>query len=218
PEPARPTAPPSHAYPIFPHPQAKSFVDLDEDVHYKDFVNAAQEGFDQVELMKRYSTFGMGPSQGKIANTNAIRILARIKGQTVGETGVTTSRPFYHPVPLSHLAGRGFHPHRHTPLQSRHKALGAVFMPAGEWERPAYYAIAGKSREALIAEEVLAVRQKVGIIDVGTLSKIEVSGPDAAVFIERLYTAKFANMKLGATRYGLMCDETGVVIDDGIVC
>jgi sarcosine oxidase, subunit alpha len=217
-EPVKPTTPPSHAYPIFPHPDAKCFVDLDEDVQYKDFVNAAQEGFDHVELMKRYSTYGMGPSQGKIANTNAIRILAKIKGQTVAETGVTTSRPFYHPVPLSHLAGRGFHPHRHTPLQSRHNALGAIFMPAGEWERPAYYAQSGKSREELIAEEVLAVRQKVGVIDVGTLGKIEISGPGAAEFIERIYTAKFAGMKLGTTRYGLMCDETGVVIDDGIVC
>ncbi len=152
PEPSRPTTAPSYAYPIFPHPYAKNFVDLDEDVQYKDFVNAAQEGFDHVELMKRYSTYGMGPSQGKIANTNAIRILAEIKGQTVAETGVTTSRPFYHPVPLSHLAGRGFHPHRHTPLHSRHEAAGAVFRPAGQWERPAYYAVPGKSRRRLHCE------------------------------------------------------------------
>ncbi|MCC7085915.1 MAG: (2Fe-2S)-binding protein [Pirellulales bacterium] len=214
----QPARSPSHPYPIFPHPKAKCFVDLDEDVQYKDFVHAAQEGFDHVELMKRYSTFGMGPSQGKIANTNAIRILAKIKGRSVGETGVTTSRPFYHPVPLSHLAGRGFHPHRRTPLQCRHQALGAVFIPAGEWERPAYYAQGGKSREALIAEEVMAVRQRVGVIDVGTLGKIEIGGPDAAQFIERLYTTTFATMRLGTTRYGLMCDETGVVIDDGIVC
>ncbi len=217
-EPQRPTTPPSHAYPIFAHPKAKNFVDLDEDVQYKDFVNAAHEGFDQVELMKRYSTYGMGPSQGKIANTNAIRILAKIKGQTVAQTGVTTSRPFYHPVPISHLAGRGFHPHRHTPLHSRHQALGATFIPAGEWERPAYYNASGKSREAIIAEEVLAVRQRVGVIDVGTLGKIEISGPDAVAFIERIYTGRFGNMKLGTLNYGLMCDETGVVIDDGIVC
>lgn len=217
-EPPRPSAAPSHPYPIFPDSSAKCFVDLDEDVQYKDFVNAAQEGFDHVELMKRYSTYGMGPSQGKIANTNAIRILAKIKKQTVGETGVTTSRPFFHPVPISHLAGRGFHPHRHTPLHSRHQKAGAVFMPAGDWERPAYYAARGESREQAIAAEVLAVRERVGMIDVGTLGKIEVSGPDAAAFIERLYTGRFANMKVGTTRYGLMCDESGVVIDDGIVC
>lgn len=216
-EPARPAQAPSHFYPVFPHPHAKNFIDFDEDVQYKDFVNAAQEGFDQVELMKRYSTFGMGPSQGKLANINAVRILAKIKGQTIPETGVTTSRPFYHPVALSHLAGRSFHPHRHTPLHSRHRAAGAVFMPAGEWQRPAYYAVAGKAASECIAEEVTAVRQRLGVIDVGTLGKLEISGPDSAEFIERIYTGRFAKMAIGTTRYGLMCDETGVIIDDGIV-
>jgi len=213
----RPTSTLNHAYPIFPHPVAKNFVDLDEDVHYKDFVNAAQEGFDQVELMKRYSTFGMGPSQGKLANVNAIRILAHTKGQSVSQTGVTTSRPFFHPVALGQLAGRGFHPHRRTPLEGRHAALGAVFMPAGDWQRPAYYSRSGLTAEAAIAEEVLAVRQSVGMIDVGTLGKIEVSGKDAGEFLERIYTGRFAKMKPGTARYGLMCDESGVIIDDGLV-
>jgi sarcosine oxidase subunit alpha len=213
----RPASAPNHPYPIFPHPADKCFVDLDEDVHYKDFVNAAQEGFDQVELMKRYSTFGMGTTQGKLANINAIRILARIKGQTVGETGVTTARPFYHPVSLGKLAGRGFHPHRKTPLESRHEALGAVFMPAGDWQRPAYYAQAGVSAPAVIAEEVSAVRGGVGLIDVGTLGKIEINGPQAGEFVERIYTGRFAKMKPGTARYGLACDESGVIIDDGLV-
>ena len=208
---------PSHAYPVFPHPDGKCFVDMDEDVQYKDLVNSAQEGFDSVELMKRYSTYGMGPSQGKISNVNAVRILAKTKGKSVAETGTTTSRPFYHPVPMSHLAGRGFHPHRHTALHERHVALGAEIMMTGEWLRPAYYRVDGKSREDAIREEVVAVRQRVGIIDVGTLGKIEINGPDAAAYIERLYTARFARMKAGTSRYGLMCDETGVVIDDGVV-
>ena len=213
----RSTSSPTHPYPIFPHPEAKSFVDLDEDVHYKDFVNAAQEGFDQVELMKRYSTFGMGTSQGKLANINAIRILAKLKGQSVAQTGVTTSRPFYHPVSLGKLAGRGFHPHRRTPLEGRHEALQAVFMPAGDWSRPAYYARPGMTAQAAIAEEVLAVRHAAGMIDVGTLGKIEINGPDAGEFVERIYTGRFAKMKTGTARYGLMCDESGVVIDDGLV-
>lgn len=213
----RPQSSPSHPYPIFPHPTTKCFVDLDEDVHYKDFVNAAQEGFDQVELMKRYSTFGMGTSQGKLANINAIRVLAHIKGQSVSETGVTTARPFYHPVSLGQLAGRGFHPHRRTPLEGRHEALEAVFMPAADWQRPAYYARPGLSPQAAIAAEVTAVRSAVGLIDVGTLGKIEVSGRDAGEFIERIYTGRFAKMKVGTARYGLMCDESGVIIDDGLV-
>ncbi|HZW29945.1 MAG TPA: 2Fe-2S iron-sulfur cluster-binding protein, partial [Isosphaeraceae bacterium] len=209
--------PPSHPYPVFPHPTAKSFVDLDEDVQYKDIIHAVQEGFDHVELLKRYATLGMGPTQGKLANMNAIRILSQVKGQTVLETGVTTSRPFYHPVPLGHLAGRGFHPHRLTALHSRHLAAGAVWMPAGDWQRPAYYAATGRSREESIAEEVLAVRSRVGLIDVSTLGKLEISGPDAGAFIERVYTGRFASMAIGTTRYGLMCDESGTVIDDGVV-
>ncbi|MFN0017429.1 MAG: 2Fe-2S iron-sulfur cluster-binding protein [Pirellulaceae bacterium] len=207
----------SHPYPIFPHPTTKCFVDFDEDVHYKDFVNAAQEGFDQVELMKRYSTFGMGTTQGKIANINAIRILAHVKGQTVGQTGVTTARPFIHPVPLGHLAGRGFHPHRRTPIEGRHEALGAVFMNAGDWKRPAYYSRPSTAAAQAIAEEVTAVRNAAGMIDVGTLGKIEINGLDAGEFIERIYTGRFAKMKPGTARYGLMCDESGVIIDDGLV-
>jgi sarcosine oxidase, subunit alpha len=217
PEPDFPKSSPTHPYPIFPHPTAKSFVDLDEDVHYKDLVNAAQEGFDQVELMKRYSTFGMGTSQGKLANINAIRILAHIKGQTVPQTGVTKARPFYHPVSLGHLAGRGFHPHRRTPMEGRHEALGAVFMNAGDWKRPAYYSRPSTTAAQAIAEEVTAVRTAAGMIDVGTLGKLEINGPDAGEFIERIYTGRFAKMKPLTARYGLMCDESGVIIDDGLV-
>ncbi len=216
-DPERPKQSPTHPYPIFPHPKTKCFVDLDEDVHYKDFVNAAQEGFDQVELMKRYSTFGMGTSQGKLANINAIRILAHVKGQTVPQTGVTTARPFYHPVSLGHLAGRGFHPHRRTPIEGQHEALGAVFMYAGDWKRPSYYARPSVSPQEAIAAEVTAVRTAAGMIDVGTLGKLEISGPDAGEFIERIYTGRFAKMKPGTARYGLMCDESGVIIDDGLV-
>lgn len=217
PEIARSAAAPSHPYPVVEQSRGKAFVDLDEDVQLKDIKHAVQEGFDGVELLKRYSTFGMGPSQGKIANTNTIRVLARLRGDGMDEIGSPTARPFYHPVPLSHLAGRGFHPHRRTALDARHRAAGAQFMPAGDWRRPAYYAAPGLSREQAIAAEVRAVRTRVGLIDVGTLGKLEVCGSDAAAFLERIYTGRFAKMKVGATRYGLMCDESGVVIDDGVV-
>ncbi|HVX11533.1 MAG TPA: FAD-dependent oxidoreductase [Pirellulales bacterium] len=210
-------APPSHAYPVIEHPSGKIFVDLDEDVQLKDIEHAVQEGFDGVELLKRYSTFGMGPSQGKIANTNTIRVLARLRGQSMEETGAPTARPFVHPVPLSHLAGRGFHVRRETALHARHRAAGAQFMPAGDWLRPAYYATNGLARERAIVGEVEAVRQRAGLIDVGTLGKLEIAGPDAAEFLERIYTGRFARMKTGTTRYGLMCDESGVVIDDGVI-
>jgi sarcosine oxidase subunit alpha len=220
-------SPPSHPYPVVAHPAGKIFVDLDEDVQLKDIEHSAQEGFDSIELLKRYSTFGMGPSQGKISNTNTARVLARLRGQSMAQTGSPRARPFFHPVPLGHLAGRGFHPRRLTPLHSRHRTAGAQFVPAGDWLRPAWYLAcqpdgpAGETIEALraqaIADEVRAVRQRAGLIDVGTLGKLEISGPDAAQFIERIYTGRFAGMKVGATRYALMCDESGVIIDDGVV-
>ncbi len=212
----RDTRPQSHPYPVVAHPRGKNFVDFDEDLQLKDFAHAAQEGFDSIELIKRFSTVGMGPSQGKHSNMNAIRILARLTGRPVGEVGTTTSRPFYHPVPLAALAGRGFHPERRTPLHAIHDELGAVFMPAGDWRRPEFYACRGWSRDACIRAEVKAVRTGVGLIDVSTLGKIEVSGPDAALFLERLYTGVFASLKVGMTRYAVMLDESGVVVDDGV--
>jgi sarcosine oxidase subunit alpha len=208
---------PSHPYPIVEHPKGKNFVDFDEDLQLKDFFHAAQEGFDSIELLKRYATVGMGPSQGKHSNMNAIRILARIRGQPCGAVGSTTARPFYHPVSLGALAGRGFSPIRRTPLHPRHEALGAVFMMAGNWLRPEYYPRAGKSRAEAIQEEARAVRTRVGLIDVGTLGKLELRGADAGAFLERVYTGCFADMKIGATRYALMVDESGVIADDGVV-
>jgi sarcosine oxidase subunit alpha len=207
----------SHPWPIVPHPHGKNFVDFDEDLQLKDFYHAAQEGFDNIELLKRYTTVGMGPSQGKHSNMNALRILARITGKPPGEVGTTTARPFFHPVPLSHLAGRGFTPERQTPLYSRHAALNAKFMLAGNWRRPEYYAQPEKTREECIQSEAIAVRTQVGIVDVGTLGKLEIRGADAAEFLERVYTGRYANLKVRMSRYALMLDETGVVMDDGVI-
>jgi sarcosine oxidase subunit alpha len=207
----------SHPYPLFSHPRGKNFVDFDEDLQLKDFFNAAQEGFDNIELLKRFSTFGMGPSQGKHSNINASRVLAKIRGVSVGEIGTPTSRPLYHPVPMSHLAGRAFVVERHTPLHSRHVALNAKWMAAGAWQRPEYYERPGKTREQAILDEATAVRESVGIIDVGTLGKIEAHGADAAALLDRSYTGRIATLKPGATRYGLMLDESAVIVDDGVI-
>jgi sarcosine oxidase subunit alpha len=214
--------PPSHPYPIFPHQKKKCFVDLDEDIHLADFVNAHQEGYDNIELLKRYTTVGMGPTQGKLANMNAIRILARLNGRSIDDTGTTTSRPFHHPVPMAHLAGRRFHPVRRTPMHDWHGATGAVFTYVGAWLRPECYppsgnASAAPSRDEVILDEARNVRRGVGLIDIGTLGKIEVSGPDAATFLERVYTSRFANLPVGRGRYAVACDESGVLIEDGLV-
>jgi len=210
-------ASPTHPWPMVAHPDGKNFIDFDEDLQLKDLENAIQEGFDNIELMKRFSTVGMGPSQGKHSNMNALRVLARCTGSTPGAVGTTTARPFFHPVPMSHLGGRGFEPERRTPMHTRHEAAGAVWMAAGVWQRPEYYEVAGQSRTDCIRGEAMAVRNGVGIIDVGTLGKLEIRGPQAAEFLERLYISKYAGLKVGMTRYAVMCDESGVVIDDGVV-
>jgi len=208
---------PSHPYPVVPHPDAKNFVDFDEDLQVKDFINAAKEGFDNIELMKRFTTVGMGPSQGKHSNMNAIRILARIRGLPVEKIGTTTARPFFHPTPIGHLAGRGFHPHRMTALHGWHEAAGAEFVEVGPWLRAAYYKKPGLTKLDIVQEEALAVRNAAGIIDGSSLGKFELQGPDASQFLDRFYTGSFGSQKIGETRYALMLDEAGVVVDDGVV-
>ncbi|MBR9885389.1 MAG: FAD-dependent oxidoreductase, partial [Oceanospirillales bacterium] len=206
----------SHDWPIIGHPKGKNFVDYDEDLQLKDLINAAKEGFDNIELMKRFSTNGMGPSQGKHANMNGIRVLAEITRKTIDETGSTTARPMFHPVPVSALAGRRFRPERLTPMQAWHTANGAKMMEAGRWLRPEFYG-APAQREQAILQEVQAVRSGLGIIDVSTLGKIEVMGPDAGRLLDVVYTMKMSTIKQGMTRYALMVDDSGVIVDDGIV-
>lgn len=203
-------------WPVIRHPEGRNFVDFDEDLQLKDLEQAAREGFDNIELLKRYSTVGMGPSQGKHSNLNAIRILADHLGQGIDETGSTTARPMVRPVRLEDLAGRRLRPQRLTPLHDAHQALGAHFMEAGEWLRPAFYGDAADADSA-IAAEVAAVRGWAGLIDVSTLGKIEVLGADAGRLLEAAYTMRMTNMAVGRTRYALMVDSSGVIVDDGIV-
>ena len=206
-----------HPYPVFAGPHAKAFVDLDEDLTVDDLAHAVQEGYDDAELLKRYATVGMGPSQGKHASVNALRVLARLTGRSLGDSRLTTARPFASPVPMAHLAGRGFTPVQRTPAHDRHERLGAEMMYAGTWLRPARYPRSGLDREGCIDAEARDVRSRVGLIDVGTLGKLEISGADAVRFLERIYTGRFAKLRVGMTRYAVMCDETGVVVDDGVI-
>jgi sarcosine oxidase subunit alpha len=208
---------PSHFFPVVPHPNGKNFVDFDEDIQAKDFINAAKEGFDNIELMKRFTTVGMGPSQGKHSNMNAIRILARIRELPVEKIGSTTSRPFFHPTPIGHLGGRNFHPVRQSAIQTWHTDAGAVFVDVGAWSRPAYYQKSGTEVEEVIQQESMAVHNSVGIIDGSSLGKIEICGPDAVEFLERFFTGKFSDLRVGEIRYALSLDESAVVADDGIV-
>ena len=202
-------------WPIFPHPKGKDFVDFDEDLQVRDIVNATRSGYRDVQLVKRFSTVGMGPSQGRHSALPTARLVAHATGRSISETGVTTARPPFQAEKLAHVAGRAFDPYRQTPMHRRHLEAGAKMMPAGIWQRPAYY---GKpeDRERCMQEEARHVREKVGLIDVSTLGGLDVRGPDAAELLERLYTFGFAKLAIGRTRYALMTNEHGVVIDDGV--
>ncbi|CAI7991760.1 Sarcosine oxidase subunit alpha [Geodia barretti] len=207
----------SAVWPIFPHPDHKAFVDLDEDVQVHDLEDAIAEGYDHVELLKRFTTNGMGPSQGRHSSLNAARVLARATARSVDETGVTTMRQPIVPVTMGHLAGRSFEPVRYTAMHFRHLEAGATMMPAGLWLRPEFYGDKAR-RQALIREETKNVRDNVGIVDVSTLGGLDVRGPDAAEFMNRMYTFAYLKQPVGRSRYVLMTDLSGVVVDDGVAC
>lgn len=208
-------------WPIFPHPSGKEFVDFDEDLQIRDIINATRHGYRDVQLVKRFSTVGMGPSQGRHSALPTARLVAASTQRTVSETGVTTARPPFEAEKLAHIAGRSFDPIRRTAIHQRHLQAGAKMMPAGNWQRPAYYGFKDKngqlaSRERCMQEEACHVRKSVGLIDVSTLGGLDIRGPDAAELLERMYTFAFAKQPIGRTRYALMTNEHGVVIDDGV--
>jgi sarcosine oxidase, subunit alpha len=224
----------NYDWPIFPHPHGKDFVDFDEDLQSRDIVNATRLGYRDVQLVKRFSTVGMGPSQGRHSALPTARLVAQATKRSISETGVTTARPPLTPEKLAYLAGRGFDPYRQTAMHHRHLALGAKMIPAGVWARPAYYPPQGSLlsgsdasplhprarniRNACIEAEAQHVRSRVGLIDVSTLGGIELRGPDAAELMNRIYTFGFLKQPVGKTRYAVLTSDQGVVIDDGVAC
>ncbi len=208
---------PNAPWPIVVHPKGKEFVDTDEDLQISDLINATKDGYIDIQLVKRYSTCGMGPSQGRQSALAAARIIANATQKSVAETGVTTARPPFGAETLAQSAGRSFYPRRLTSMDSCHRKAGATMMLAGAWERPAFYGNKTDLEQA-VRREVHAVRNGVGLIDVSTLGGLEIRGPDAGELINRLYTWGFVKQPVGRARYALMTDEAGVVIDDGVAC
>lgn len=198
----------------------KHFVDFQNDVTERDIRLAAREGFRSVEHAKRYTTNGMATDQGKTSNVNALGILAASFDAPVGQVGTTTFRPPYTPVSFGALAGRDLgpltDPVRTTPMHAWHVAQGALFEDVGQWKRPYYYPRAGETMRDAVLRECAAVRNSVGVMDATTLGKIEVWGPDAAAFLNRIYTNAWLKLPVGSCRYGLMCKPDGMVLDDGV--
>lgn len=204
------------AWPIFESGKGKAFVDLDEDLQPEDLRESVRLGYSDMQLLKRFSTVGTGPSQGRHSALATLRIAARATGSEHASVGLATPRPPVGEETVAHLATGPEHAVRLTALHDRHIELGATMMPVGPWLRPAHFA-AGGSREEAIAKEVEAVRKRAGLFDVGTLGGMLIRGADAAVFLERLYTGRYMTMKPGAVRYALMLEEAGSIYDDGVV-
>ena len=199
----------------------KCFVDLQDDVAVEDIELGVRENFVSVEHLKRYTTLGMGTDQGKTSNVNGLAILAALRGDAIGAVGTTTFRPPYTPVTMGLFAGAetGMHstPFRHTALHHWHVRQRAPMTTVGQWLRPKTYQQPGESFDAAWRRENLAVRNAAGIVDVGTLGKIDVQGPDAREFLQRVYCNNIATLAVGRVRYGLMLREDGMVMDDGTI-
>ena len=198
--------------------KGKALVDHQLDVTAEDVRLAHREGFLSVEHLKRYTTLGMATDQGKTSNVPGLAIMAEARGISIPETGTTRFRPPFAPVALGALAAErtgDVSPDRLTPMHDWHIERGAEMMPAGLWHRPRIYALPGETLEQAYVREAKTVRASVGMVDVSTLGKIAVQGPDAAEFLDRVYTNKFSTLAVGKARYGLMLREDGLVLDDG---
>jgi methylglutamate dehydrogenase subunit C len=202
-----------------PH-TSRAWIDFANDVTVKDVNLSAQEGFRSVEHMKRYTTQGMAPDQGKNSNVVALAVLADATGQTIPETGTTVFRPPYTPVSIAAMGsggrGAGFAPQRYLTSDQASRDRGAPMVEAGLWYRPSYFPKPDeKTWQQSCDREVRMVRKTVGVADVSTLGKIDIQGRDAARFLDFVYTNTFSTLPVGRVRYGLMLREDGHVLDDG---
>ncbi|MCL4108760.1 UNVERIFIED_CONTAM: hypothetical protein GTU68_049101 [Idotea baltica] len=200
--------------------KGRAWLDFQNDVTSKDVKQAAAENYQSVEHMKRYTTQGMATDQGKSSNVSALAVLADATARTIAETGTTTFRPPYSPVSIAAMGGRGqgkgFAPERLTTSHHASVDRGAPMIEAGLWYRPSYFPKPGETHWRQSCDrEVRMVRGHVGIADVSTLGKIDIQGPDAAAFLDFVYTNTFSTLKIGRVRYGLMLREDGHVMDDG---
>ncbi len=200
----------------------KQWIDYQHDVTLRDIDIAVSENFISIEHLKRYTSAGMSVDQGKTSNINALVALAARTHRSPGEVGTTTFRPFYTPVTMGSIAGqrhgRFYSSSLRTPMHDRHEQLHASFQDYGPWRRPGWYPQGSEDKQQAIAREVRAARQAVSMFDGSPLGKIEVRGKDAEIFLNRMYVNQVGTMQAGRSRYALMTNENGVIIDDGILC
>jgi len=205
-----------------PLPKNKNYkrcVDFQNDVYVSDIELAIREGFRSIEHVKRYTTLGMATDQGRTSNLNGLQLVSSIEKKIVPEVGHTTFRPPYTPVTIGAIVGREvgkhYRPTRKSPMHTWHKNNNAVFVDAGLWLRARYYKQDDETLEDAAKREATNVRNNVGICDVTSLGKIDIKGPDSAVFLNRVYTNAWMKLPVGKARYGVMLREDGIVFDDG---
>lgn len=201
--------------------EAKAFVDFQNDVIANDIRAATREGFRSIEHVKRYTTSGMATDQGKTSNMNALDLVSSELRKPIPEIGLTTFRQPYTPVTFGLFAGpaRGelFDPLRKTSTHTWAEAHGGIFEDVGTWKRAHFFPQAGEDMHAAVNRECRAVRNAVGLFDASTLGKIELVGPDSAEFLERMYVNAWKNLGIGRSRYGILLNEAGYIIDDGVI-
>ncbi len=197
----------------------KRFLDFQNDVSVADVELALREGYRSIEHVKRYTTLGMATDQGKTSNLNGLQLVSSLENKIVPSVGHTTFRPPYTPITIGAIVGRevGKHskPTRKSPMHAWHEKNNAIFVDAGIWLRPRYYKRGNEGLFEASKREAANVRKNVGVCDVTTLGKIDVKGPDAAEFLNRVYTNAWLKLPVGKARYGVMLREDGIVMDDG---
>ncbi len=197
----------------------KRFVDFQNDVAVSDIEIALREGYRSIEHVKRYTTLGMATDQGRTSNLNGLQLVANVEKKIVPQVGHTTFRPPFTPITIGTIVGREvdmeYMPTRKTPMHTWHEKNNAVFVDAGAWKRPRYYKQGNETLLEAAKREAKNVREHVGICDVTTLGKIDIKGPDAAEFLNRVYTNAWLKLPVGKARYGVMLREDGIVMDDG---
>jgi sarcosine oxidase, subunit alpha len=198
------------APPVSGAARGKCFACLCEDVTAKDIHLSIEEGYDSIELSKRYTTVTMGPCQGRMCQLPAVRAMAQETGQSLGDVGTTTARPPWVSVPMGILAGPTLEPAKRSSIHARHRALGANVQWAGDWRRAYDYGD--------VEAEAMAVHQAAGLIDVSTLGKLLVRGAGAGDFLDRLYPNRISTLQPGRIRYGVINSDAGRIMDDGTIC
>ena len=178
---------------------SEHFVELQRDSTVADVLDAVGHELRSTEHVKRATYIGTAIDQGRTSGALTAEIVNEAWGAGPGAQGPTNSRPPYTPVPYSVLAGadRGptlLDPVRTTPMHERHVERGAAFENVGQWHRPWYFPRAGESMQVAVERECLAVRRQAGVMDASTLGKIELVGPDAATFLDRLYTNRMSTL------------------------